>query len=1015
MKLNIRRELSKSYGDLSNLRPRSPPIQNLPARLHALHLSPGNYVDDTQNLLSPSYNRQARRAIPNDWVTVVSGNCHSTTTEKSVPTCQQMFHNSLYDTCVSRHMEAEPVKISILGLTSGYVQPRDLCIPLTRSHPGDEDQRRKALQVATGRDLAVEHIDISTVWNGLSGVDANELFRVHQAFVSTLEKMLANELWQIYQQLLQQDSAGTMSPTHTLFSTGIVRGISFCRDQLVSEMVETLYSSKENAAKARSGFLRLFLVTTDALVQHHEDSSRDTSITIRMRCDPQSPRPYPVVDAAWVPDFLMFEGLDESPLEGQCLSVVPKYCSKSAFRPNPFLKNIKYSIESEMRNSPLSWLVWDDEIAGFKGTVPFYSEVHGYDRSVANIGRKSCGRISHSLKIIVQAVLVDDNGSSLRYERILRARLTINVVPWYVNGNYREIKERLSVPKAYQDARLASAAQHFSPPDPTGNPCRLGQFPSGLPQWSKGAPPCMPTRYTYTDQVGIRDSDSAMSSSATGARMKETMLPDLARTQAHLMAQCARLTSELANVKEQIMMSMPIDKHTESTLHEPDPQESVYDTYSVPLHRQHQPTSQISSIPCTSRYASEELTTPLSPSLHGEQNTSQLGRIASFPALPPPAIGLRARPKLDLQAKDRDNLDAVRTSWKSTPAPGITSQSAGPEGLTPHETHLPQETDYHWRLPYQASISTNGTSGPPPSPQQNAEALSTPSLVGGELAGTSNLGTHGLTRQARPNVNRISPPKLSQEIGKQLKRATSAHTAESGRSMLTLLDSEDQGSRTPTQASGDIFFNSFGPLRSLRSSTALGSEDFPCSHASERGATTNSSRNFKHRNRDSGCSMLTENTDSDDLIYMRVPASSGFEVGATKMGGFLSTSYLPTRNGQARPCPSTSVSFSPRHFSTSSTDGSRSTSSDIEIIIEQDPRARGVSRQEQAKAWKLLSQPDKNWENQQRPEKKEVRLSEDEKKAMEEAMQRSLDELAEGFDDIFLEDTSESSSGSSDL
>ena len=966
MKLNIRREISRSYGDLSNLRPRSPPIQNMPARFHTLHLSPGNYVDDTQNPFSSNFNRQARQALPSDWLTGASCSHPSNTVEGSAPIGQQMYHSLPYGTRVPHHMEAEPAKISIQGLTSGHFQPRDFYIPITRSHPGGENQRREALQVATGRNLTVEHINISTVWKGLSDMDANELFRIHQAFVSTLEKMLANELWQIYQQLQQQDSAGNISPIHTLFSTGIIRGISFCRDQLVSEMVEALYSSKENAAKAQSGFLRLFLVTSDALVQHHEDSSHDTSVTIRMRCDPLSPRPHPVVDAAWVPDVLVFDGLDDSPLEGQYFSIVPKYYSKSAFRPTQFPKNVNYSIESESRNASLSWLVWDDDIAGFKGIVPFYSEVNSYDRSVSNIGRKSRQSVSHSLRILVQAVLIDDNDSSVHYERILRARLTINVAPWYVNSKPPETKERLSVPKAYQDARLASAAQSFALQDPVGGPCPRGQSPSGISQRSQGVHPCLPTKDAATAQMRFRARHSVISPSATGTRIQKTDLRNLARTQAYLVARCARLARELEDIKEQIK----IGEHHNITLHVTDPQESIDHTYGASLTHQtgqKHPICQ-SSVPCISPCAPEDAVTPPSPTLNGGDHTSQLGLIARFPALPPPAIGLRAHPKSDLQIKDRNSVNPTHTGWYLTPAPGTTSQSAAPESSTTQSTHTHQETDYVWRLPDRASIFSNGTSG-----------LST------------------------------SPRRIVEDLSKQ---KTGAHTAEPDRNTLSLSKPDDQGGYIPTQWSSDISDDSFDRLRSLRSSTTLANEEAPCSRASERAASTESSKNTKHGNEGPIFYMDTETTDKDHLVNKAIPANSSFEDGAT---GLPSISCSSDWNRESRLRQSPSTSFSPRHVCINSTNDSRSTSSDMEIIVEHDPRARGVSRQEQAKAWKMLSRSDENGEDQPGPNQKEVRLSEDEKKAIDEAMQRSLDDLAGGFDDIFLENSSESTLSDGEL
>lgn len=1014
--LSVRRALSKSHGNLSNLRPKSPPIQNLPAALHGLHLSPGNYIDDTQSFFSPSYNRQARQAIPNDWMTSVSGTQPPKATEGSASASQQNYQNPAYGRLDSHHLEVEPATISIQGLTSRYIQPLDFCVPATRFHPGDENQRREALHGDTGRSLTVEHINVSTAWNGLSDVDANELFRVHQAFVSTLEKMLANEVWQIYQQLQQQDSAGNISPIHTLFSTGIVRGISFCRDQLVSEMADALYSSQENMAEAKSGFLRLYLIATDALVQHHGDGSRDTSITIRVRCDPLSLRLHPVVDAAWVPDSLMFEGLDEFPLEGQSFSIVPRYYSKSAFRPNPFPKNVKYSIESESRKSPLSWLAWDDEIAGFKGIVPFYSEVNGYDRNLASTCRDPYESISNTLKFVVRAVLIDDNGSSVRYERILRARLTIMVVPWYANNNSRETNESSSLPKAYQDTRLASAAQRFALQGPRGSLLKPGQSLGRPSQRGRGGYTHTPQGYAHRAQIGFRDDHSAMSSPATEAGLRETDLPDQAQTQAQLVDKCAELTRELEIVKEQIMMSDPFGDHHSRMLQVPDSQGHLNDTYRVPCchHAGHNVPTSGSSDPRISHYASEHVTASLSSSLNGRDATSHPGANARSSVLPPPAIDITTRPTLDSPTLNRYVLDATRNCRYSTLAPSTNTQlAARGEGLTTHDIYSTQVSDYIWPFLGQASTSLNNTDTAHSSPRQRVEVLTTPPMVKAELATLSTSGKRGLKRRARSSlsVNKRSPLKRSKETEKQLKQEMGAHSAEPGRNTLPLLDPEDEESSSPTQWSSGIFYNSFGPLSNLRSSSPLAGEDALALHASEREPSTNSEENIKHRNQCSGCYMDIENTDSDELDDKTSPVSSGLGDGATAADNVPSNSIFSHCKGQGRVRERSSASFSPRGASHSASSGSLSGSSNVEFVVEQDPRARKVSRREQAKLWKRLSQSDNAKENQSGPEGKEVRLSEDEKKAMDEAMQRSLDDLAGGFDNIFLEDSSESDLG----
>ena len=932
-----------------------------------------------------------------------ASNSHpSTPNENTAPAGQQMYHSLRYGADFYQHIEAEPTRISIKGLTSGYMQTLDFCVPVTRSHPGNEGQRCNS-----GPNITVEHIDISTAWNGLSDLDANELFRVHRAFLSTLEDMLANELWQIYQQLQQQDSVGNISPIHTLFSEGVVRGISFCRDQLVSEMAEVLYSSQENVAKAKSGFLRLYLIATDALIQYREDGPRDTSITIRMRCDSPSLRPYPVVDAAWVPDSLLFEGLNELPLEGQTFTIIPRYCSKSAFRPTRFPNNVKYTIESELRYSPLlSWLIWDDEIAGFKGIMPFYSEVNGYGGQVANTDPDSCESISHILKIIVQAMLVDDNGSSIRYERILRTRLTIKVVPWYANGNSWKTKERVSVPKAYQDTRLASAAQRFALQNPKGSP------PCELSQWSIRAHLYPAIDYAPTGRVRYKDKCLAVSQPATREQLTQPNSSDLAQTQAQLVAKCAGLTNELENLKEQMMMSDPAGEHRKMTLLGLDPQECINETFHTAFNHHTRQEERISrsSFPNVSHYASGYLSTPSSPLLHGKDASFQLGPIARISALPSPAVGVRTRKKANSEAMDNLASSKPCTSLGPTSVLGTTSQCAVPESLKTRITHSAPEADHLSHLPEKASFSSNDTSTVPSFPRHVVDALPL-QIVRAERANLTTFEKRSLKRQARSSFGKTMPFKRSKNARKEAQKEIGTHSPQPSRTSLSLLSSNDQARSSPNHRSDGIFYNSFGPLYNLRSSTTFADDDAISSDISERDASINSSENTNRCNQDSDM----ENADNHDLDDQTFPLDSALDEGAMTGDSTLPGSLSTDWKAQVRQSKSSSARHFPLHSNTSSSSGSRSTSSDMELIVEQDQHAREVSRQEQAKSWQLLTRQEimeRNKAKQPETEVGEVRLSEDEQKAMAEAMQRSLDELTEEFDDIFLEDRS---SGDGDL
>ena len=53
---NSPRRPSSTYGDLSQIRPKSPPLTIIPRTIEGLQLPDGDYVDDTRNLFSQNYN-----------------------------------------------------------------------------------------------------------------------------------------------------------------------------------------------------------------------------------------------------------------------------------------------------------------------------------------------------------------------------------------------------------------------------------------------------------------------------------------------------------------------------------------------------------------------------------------------------------------------------------------------------------------------------------------------------------------------------------------------------------------------------------------------------------------------------------------------------------------------------------------------------------------------------------------------------------------------------------------------
>lgn len=137
----------------------------------------------------------------------------------------------------SVQIEKTPVPVPIHGLSSVY-SPMDFCVPVSRSHPSILNRHPESRHQAS----VVDQVDITNTWHGIQWPEAKELFRIDMAFVKILERLLASELHQINLQMLQQQC---LNPLLGPPPTSVVRGISFCREQLVSEMAEALYSSEE--------------------------------------------------------------------------------------------------------------------------------------------------------------------------------------------------------------------------------------------------------------------------------------------------------------------------------------------------------------------------------------------------------------------------------------------------------------------------------------------------------------------------------------------------------------------------------------------------------------------------------------------------------------------------------------------------------------------------------------------------------------------------------------------------
>jgi hypothetical protein len=124
-------------------------------------------------------------------------------------------------------------------------------------------------------------------------------------------------------------------------------------------------------------------------------------------------------------------------------------------------------------------------------------------------------------------------------------------------------------------------------------------------------------------------------------------------------------------------------------------------------------------------------------------------------------------------------------------------------------------------------------------------------------------------------------------------------------------------------------------------------------------------------------------------------------------------SHVAARTPFGLPTPD-SLSNSSRAVSlvlASTSNASRVPSSELDIIVEEDPQTRKASRREQAMLWNFHSPSmDSDKENQLDLEAEDGRMTTEEKQAMEEAIERSIDDLVGRLDEAFLAHPSSGSS-----
>ena len=330
-------------------------------------------------------------------------------------------------------------KYSIKGLGVAQPCPQAIFRPTIRVYPppyGRPDKTSSTLDYLRASPFA-EHIDIATVWKGLLLRDAEQLFYLERSFKDCLEDLLADALFDVHEEIQQQWASCQNCNSGASIALSLNRQLLFTLRHLVLFMSQRLKLCrnplKRGSTQDFEALIPLFLVSCDCLMGFEGESLEDTAVDICVRYCDSSNDIYPIgpaTEAAWIPDMLSFNKIDQFQHEGEELIIIPCYCGNAAFAANITRTDIQYSIEP-----PEPWLMWDESISGFRGNVPLISNAGCVRRpgKMYRNYRDGPDATTNFLQIEIRAILTAGYHSRIRLQKTIRVRLTFKILPQFVN------------------------------------------------------------------------------------------------------------------------------------------------------------------------------------------------------------------------------------------------------------------------------------------------------------------------------------------------------------------------------------------------------------------------------------------------------------------------------------------------------------------------------------------------------------------------------------------------------
>lgn len=286
----------------------------------------------------------------------------------------------------------------------------------------------------------VVQVDITKSWKGLSSDKAEELLFWETTFRRILECLLHDQL-----ELLQQQceiTAQTPRGRERSHSDRI-HYLPICIIDIATAMV---YSYREhrrmyrwlasmgNIYKTVAQFVRTHdCFVSPAVGKNSFHTTGDLRIGVKLLGANnylQSTAIHPSgspVEVNWAPDMLSFEQFDPITTEGHEFRLVPRYNSSLTFTGADNVLDPRHIVYK----TSATWLRWDSSISGFHGTVPFYSDSVGEmpypEAHLIGGASREQPRIC-TLRIMITATALEYFDPAVRFEKTVRARVTINVM-----------------------------------------------------------------------------------------------------------------------------------------------------------------------------------------------------------------------------------------------------------------------------------------------------------------------------------------------------------------------------------------------------------------------------------------------------------------------------------------------------------------------------------------------------------------------------------------------------------